>query len=167
MHIIMEATWHMDSILQKDVASSFPFLSSPCKMVLESSLRSLVNVSIITKCYETIQAPWFKRCTQIYYKIFRKWKIYLLNYYYLNIYCCLWMLSKHLYQLNKEIVSNPIQCVFVFYTTFRCGPPNMSSSSSKVFPWSWLAKTPFSVFRKDYGNPPKRPSSIANCYHTT
>ena len=52
----MEVTCHMDSILQKDVASSFPFLSSPCKMVVESSLRSLVNVSIITKCYETIQA---------------------------------------------------------------------------------------------------------------
>ena len=59
VYIIMEVTCHMDSILQKDVASSFPFLSSPCKIVVACSLRSFVNVSIITKCYEAIQAPQF------------------------------------------------------------------------------------------------------------
>ena len=57
VYIRKKATCHMDSILQKDVASSFPFVSSPCKMLVESSLRSFVNVSIITKYYETIQAP--------------------------------------------------------------------------------------------------------------
>ena len=43
------------------------------------------------------------------------------------------MFSKHLYQPNKEIVSNPIQYVFAFYATFHCEPPNMNSSSTKVF----------------------------------
>ena len=65
VYIRMEATCHMDSILQRDVAVSFPFFSSPSKMVVESSLRSFVNVSIITKCYETIQVPYVQKCTQI------------------------------------------------------------------------------------------------------